>query len=45
MLDKLDVTPEQKTGASVPRARDNVKTTTRAVLRYKTAHNYVGYNS
>jgi len=46
MLDKLDVTPEQKTG-SVPRP-DNVASsasTTRAVLRYKTAHNYVGYNS
>jgi len=43
MLDKLDVTPEQKTG-SVPRP-DNVASTTRAVLRYKPAHNYVGYNS
>ena len=45
MLDKLDVTPEQKTGAYRGRTTINVASTTRAVLRYKTAHNYVGYNS
>jgi hypothetical protein len=43
MLDKLDVTPEQKTGEY--RAGQRRVNDAPAVLRYKTAHNYVGYNS